>query len=94
LKPAKEKDGVSCGESSVSDLNGLCWTGGIAALILIAYSLATIVQLIVLGGQPATAAEAFRLLEGNRFVGLLRLDLPTSSRCRCTTSCFSACLWH
>jgi hypothetical protein len=35
------------------------------------------VQLIVLGGPPATAAEAFRLLESDRIVGLLRLDLPT-----------------
>ena len=64
-------------ESSASELNGLCRTGGIAALILLVYSLATIVQLIVLGGQPATAAEAFRLLQSNRIVGLLRLDLPT-----------------
>ena len=75
MKPAKERDDTSCGESSA--LNGLCWTGGIAALILIVYSLATIVQLLVLGGQPATAAEAFRLLQNSRIVGLLRLDLPT-----------------
>jgi hypothetical protein len=75
LKPAKEQGGTSCGESAA--LNGLCWTGGIAALILIVYSLATIVQLLVLGGQPATAAEAFRLLQNSRIVGLLRLDLPT-----------------
>ena len=46
-------------------------------MILIVYSLATIVQLLVLGGQPATAAEAFRLLQNSRIVGLLRLDLPT-----------------
>ena len=77
MKPAKEQDGTPCSESSASDLNGLCWTGGIAALILIVYSLATIVQLLVLGGQPATAAEAFRLLQNSRIVGLLRLDLPT-----------------
>ena len=75
MKPAKEQEGTLSGESS--DLNGLCRTGGIAALILIVYSLATIVQLLVLGGQPATAAEAFRLLQNSRIVGLLRLDLPT-----------------
>lgn len=46
-------------------------------MVLIVYSLATIVQLIVLGGQPATAAEAFRLLQSDRVSGLLRLDLPT-----------------
>ena len=75
MTPAKEQNGTCSRESS--DLNGLCWTGGIAALILIVYSLATIVQLIALGGQPATAAEAFRLLQNSRIVGLLRLDLPT-----------------
>lgn len=61
----------------VGELSGLCRIGGIAALILIVYSLATIVQMLVLGGQPTTAAEAFNLLEHHRAVGLLRLDLPT-----------------
>lgn len=59
------------------DLSSPCRLGGIAAFILIVYSLATMVQLVVLGGQPATAAEAFNLLENHRAVGLLRLDLPT-----------------
>jgi hypothetical protein len=35
------------------------------------------VQMIVLGGQPASAAQAFDLLQHHRVVGLLRLDLPT-----------------
>ncbi|MDX2153044.1 MAG: hypothetical protein SFV54_20035 [Bryobacteraceae bacterium] len=48
-----------------------------ACLLLLLYSLATMIQLLVLGGQPASAAEAFRLLQENRVVGLLRLDLPT-----------------
>jgi hypothetical protein len=56
---------------------GLCRAGGIAAFLLLAYSLATMVQLLVLGGPPTTAAEAFRLLQSNRLLGLLRLDLPT-----------------
>ncbi|MGZ7056796.1 MAG: hypothetical protein ACXVK3_14835 [Candidatus Angelobacter sp.] len=64
-------------ESDASNWTCLCRIGGIAAFVLIVYSLLTIVQLIVLGGPPATAAEAFRLLQGNRIVGLLRLDLPT-----------------
>jgi hypothetical protein len=55
----------------------LFWTGGIAALGLIVYSLSTMVQLLVLGGPPATAAEAFQVLQSHRIVGLLRLDLPT-----------------
>ncbi len=64
-------------ESEAIQWNGLCRVGGIAALILIAYSVAMIVQLAVLGGQPGSAAEAFNLLQHNKIVGLLRLDLPT-----------------
>jgi len=59
------------------DLRSLCRIGGIAAFLLIVYSLATIVQMVVLGGQPASAAQAFDLLQHHRVVGLLRLDLPT-----------------
>lgn len=77
MKPGNEQEASANGETPVSGLSGLCWTGGIAALILIVYSLATMVQLIALGGQPATAAEAFSLLQNHRIVGLLRLDLPT-----------------
>ena len=51
--------------------------GGVAAWLLFAYCLATMIQLFVLGGQPATASEAFDLLHRSRLVGLLRLDLPT-----------------
>ena len=63
--------------SAFSDLRGLCRLGGIAAFIFIIYSLATIVQMLVLGGQPASALEAFTLLQKSKLVGLLRLDLPT-----------------
>jgi hypothetical protein len=59
------------------DLSPLCRIGGIAALLLMAYSLAMMVQILVLGGQPASAAQAFDLLQHHRVVGLLRLDLPT-----------------
>jgi hypothetical protein len=58
-------------------LPSLCRVGGVAAWLLFVYCLATMVQLFVLGGQPATAREAFELLQQNRLVGLLRLDLPT-----------------
>ena len=57
--------------------SGLCRIGGVAAFLLLIYSLATMVQMIVLGGQPASAAQAFDLLQHHRVVGLLRLDLPT-----------------
>lgn len=72
-----ERDqGTSVG-SADTGWDALCRMGGVATLILMAYSLATMVQLLVLGGQPATAAEAFSLLQNSRVLGLLRLDLPT-----------------
>ena len=51
--------------------------GGAAALLLAAYSLATIAQVAVLGGPPHSAAEMLDLLHRNRLIGLLRLDLPS-----------------
>ena len=71
----KQENAISEGPG---DLRGLCCAGGVAGFVLIVYSLATMVQMFVLGGQPKTAAEAFSLLEQNRVVGLLRLDLPTA----------------
>ena len=62
---------------SPDNLISLCRIGGIAALILVVYSLATMVQMIMLGGQPTSAAQAFDLLQRHRTIGLLRLDLPT-----------------
>jgi hypothetical protein len=62
---------------SPGDLNSLCRVGGIAAFLLIVYSLATMVQMVVLGGQPTSTAQAFDLLQHHRVIGLLRLDLPT-----------------
>jgi hypothetical protein len=77
VKTGNPLDKSSCGGLAASDLSGWCRTGGIVAWILVAYSLATIVQIFVLGGQPATAAEAFGLLQNSRILGLWRLDLPT-----------------
>jgi hypothetical protein len=50
---------------------------GAAALILLVYSLVTMVLLITIGGQPTTAQEGFTMLQNNRLVGLLRLDVLT-----------------
>lgn len=72
-----EHDQAVVGHSDVSAWNRLCRIGGVAAFVMIVYCLATMVQLIVLGGQPATAAEAFRLVQENKLIGLLRLDMPT-----------------
>jgi hypothetical protein len=57
---------------------GLYKAGGVAALLLLAYSLVTMVQMVVLGQQPTSAQEGFDLLARNRLVGLLRLDLLTT----------------
>jgi hypothetical protein len=64
-------------DETPGDLSPLCRIGGVAALLLIVYSLAMMVQMVVLGGQPASAAQAFDLLQHHRVVALLRLDLPT-----------------
>jgi hypothetical protein len=60
-----------------SDSGALYRIGGFAAFAFIVYSVLMIAQMIALGGQPSNAEEAFRLLQTNRIVGLLRLDLPT-----------------
>lgn len=49
----------------------------VSALILLVYSLATMVLLAAIGGQPETAQEGFAMLAQNRLVGLLRLDVLT-----------------
>jgi hypothetical protein len=56
---------------------GLCRVGGVVAFVLIVYCVATMVQLALIGGQPSSAAAAFDLLQSNRVVGLLRLDVLT-----------------
>ena len=50
---------------------------GWVAWILLAYSLVTMFIMFVLGTPPTTAAEIFKMLEENKLVGLLRLDLLT-----------------
>jgi len=68
----------SASESIQSSWKSIFWVGGIAALILLGYSLLTMVSLIVIGGQPGSAQEGFSMLQNNRLLGLLRLDLPTT----------------
>jgi hypothetical protein len=48
---------------------------GFAALILLVYSLVTMVILGMIGGQPENAQAAFDMLAQNRLAGLLRLDV-------------------
>ncbi|MEJ2146968.1 MAG: hypothetical protein P8020_17705 [Acidobacteriota bacterium] len=64
-------------ESTESLGNRLCRMGGTAAWILLAYCLVTLTQIVVLGLPPATAEETFAVLQENRIIGLVRLDLLT-----------------
>jgi hypothetical protein len=50
---------------------------GVTAVMLLVYSLITMIILIIIGGQPESAQEGFTLLQSNRVMGLLRLDLLT-----------------
>ena len=59
------------------EIKSLCKAGGIASFVFILYSLITMVILTVFGGQPTTAIESFTLLQTNRILGLLRMDLLT-----------------
>ncbi len=49
----------------------------ISAILLLLYSLVTMVLLVSVGGMPETAQKGFDLLAENRLVGLLRLDVLT-----------------
>jgi len=64
-------------DTNDSVFRSLCKAGGIASFVFIIYSMATLVILTVFGSPPSTAAEAFSMLETNRILGLLRMDLLT-----------------
>jgi len=57
---------------------GFARLGGVTALGLLLYVLATIAVVFGLGGQPASAREIFDLMHTNRLVGILRLDVLTT----------------
>jgi hypothetical protein len=56
---------------------GLLRLGAVAALIMLLYSIVTMIVLTLLGMPPSTAAECFDMLQQNRILGLLRLDVLT-----------------
>ncbi|MCB9418289.1 MAG: hypothetical protein H6667_00675 [Ardenticatenaceae bacterium] len=64
-------------EHNYSAPKSLYTAGGTASFIFILYSIVTMVILSVYGGQPTTALEAFSMLQTNRLLGLLRMDLLT-----------------
>lgn len=51
--------------------------GGITCIILLVYSLVTILIMVFIGTPPTTIEETFSMLKENRFNGLLRLDILT-----------------
>ena len=51
--------------------------GGLSCMILIAYSLITMLIMAGIGGPPETIEECFSMLKENRLYGLLRLDILT-----------------
>jgi len=61
-----------------SNWKNLFTLGGWVAIILLIYSVATMVILLGLGGPPATAQEILDMLRQNRLMGLLRLDALTT----------------
>jgi hypothetical protein len=61
-----------------SNWRNLYKLSGWVAIILLIYSLVTMVILLGLCGQPATAQEILDMLRQNRLVGLLRLDALTT----------------
>jgi hypothetical protein len=52
--------------------------GGWTCFILIAYSLITILIMVILGPPPESIEECFNMLQENRTKGLLRLDILTA----------------
>lgn len=63
--------------SAVFEWRRICFAAGVAAFIFLLYCVETMVQIPVLGGSPASAAEAFAIMQSSTVVGLLRLDLLT-----------------
>jgi hypothetical protein len=72
-----ERNRIADAERIGSDWKRLCWLGGVAALILLLYSVVTVLVLTLLGPAPSSAAESIAMLQNNRLVGLLRLDILT-----------------
>ena len=63
---------------STNQFKGLFKLCGWIALIQVVYSLVTMVILVLLGTPPTTAAETFNMLQENKFIALLRMDLLTA----------------
>ena len=57
--------------------NTLFRAGAFSCFLLLIYSLATILIMVLIGPPPETVEECYSMLAANRFHGLLRLDMLT-----------------
>lgn len=55
----------------------VCRIGGFSCFVLLTYSLATLLIMSITGGPPDDIEQTFSILNENKFLGLLRLDLLT-----------------
>lgn len=76
MKQKKEEYDVNLTHLSSSS-KIVFWIGGISSMILIVYSLATMLIMVFIGAPPETITECFTMLNENKFFGLLRLDMLT-----------------
>ena len=60
-----------------SSLKVVYWLGGLISIILIIYSIVTMLVMALIGPPPETITECFTMLNENKFWGLLRLDILT-----------------
>ena len=57
--------------------NYIFWFGGLVCMILVAYCIATMLIVFFLRPPPSTIEGCFKMLNENRIIGLLRLDILT-----------------
>jgi hypothetical protein len=60
-----------------NDWKGILRGGGIAAFLQLACVMITMIVIFTIGGEPTTAAEYFSVLENDKLIGLIRMDIPS-----------------
>jgi hypothetical protein len=58
-------------------LRPIYWLGGFVCIVFIVYSVITLLLFVVLNPPPDTVEEYYNMLNANKFIGLLRLDILT-----------------
>jgi hypothetical protein len=67
MKNQKENNDIDLTHLS-SSCKSVFWIGGISSIILIVYSLATILIMVFIGSPPETVIECFTMLNKNNFL--------------------------